>query len=529
MSKLSIRVAQFASGLVLAAGVMGCPEPTPEPEAQGDAATLADVDTLCMLSSRGEYLYETELRASGQQRCAIGATEPPDRRPAWEAEAQAVAEAACAADGQNRALLEDALTGGRVVIHMDVVRACDAWGEALKRGEERDRTDKPCDGMIEGQVAVGGTCVQAWDCAGDAICAPGADNATVLTCQAPGTAGATCETDATKDRARGRGAPECAAGLSCVDGLCAPLGAAGATCGTGQAPCDADTYCKDGTCAAREPAGGVCAAESHCQTGLKCQADVCTPDVPVPTGEACDPEGLPCADPCASCHATTAGGDVFVCALQGEADAACDSSADCRLSLTCAANGRCVAPAAANASCADRACADGLFCACPGNAAACDDAAQVCSPRIAPGGACSTDNQLTGGCDQGYCFDGTCHESALGAPCHTADVCPLGATCTGNDTTAGVCATDPVLGEACSTSRPCAEGYCAASGTCMEQGAPGDGCSEDAACESGLCLDDGTCAAGVGESCLTTRGYFPNYILLSMLGLWFVRRRRARA
>lgn len=116
-----------------------------------------------------------------------------------------------------------------------------------------------------------------------------------------------------------RSSLECVDGLVCwgasakADGICAPPGAAGATCGRAEDPLatflranddarhpECAGYCGYGRCAARVAAGGACATTAQCATGSHCVAGRCAPGLPPAAGEDCSTsacaDGLACID-----------------------------------------------------------------------------------------------------------------------------------------------------------------------------------------------------------------------------------------
>lgn len=116
-----------------------------------------------------------------------------------------------------------------------------------------------------------------------------------------------------------RSSLECVDGLACwgasakADGICAPPGATGASCGRGEDALatfvrasgderhpECAGFCGYGRCASRVATGGACAAGAQCASGNRCVAGRCIEGAPPRLGEDCTASacagGLACVD-----------------------------------------------------------------------------------------------------------------------------------------------------------------------------------------------------------------------------------------
>lgn len=135
-----------------------------------------------------------------------------------------------------------------------------------------------------------------------------------------------------------RSSLECVDGLACwgatakADGICAPPGATGATCGRGEDALatflrasgdvrhpECAGFCGYGRCAARVATGGACAAGAQCAAGDRCVAGRCVEGAPPGLAEDCT------ASACADGLACVAGR----CAAPRKAGESCSRPSDC--------------------------------------------------------------------------------------------------------------------------------------------------------------------------------------------------------
>ncbi|MDX9723995.1 MAG: hypothetical protein RBU37_24810, partial [Myxococcota bacterium] len=110
-----------------------------------------------------------------------------------------------------------------------------------------------------------------------------------------------------------------------------------------------------------------------------------------------------------------------------------------------------------------------------------------CVARPLPGEACSAELPCLSG---SRCVDELCEGFAVvavGESCDQLRRCPYLSECVG-----GVCRGSALLGESCSSTVPCASGYCGA-GQCQPLVSEGE-CSASGQCVSGLCLE-GQCSS----------------------------------
>lgn len=208
------------------------------------------------------------------------------------------------------------------------------------------------------------------------------------------------------------------AGVACCAGVCEPLIEAGGDCSGPGARCVSTAVCKraagaaSSTCQPRVVLGQSCASTSDCMAGLSCNTGTSAGSgtcVRFPgTGEACDPETLPCDSNLDVCDAGTltctprvavgepcgaSGGcvayascapDTLTCVALGAVGAPCAGEDSCLAVLTCT-NGTCAQPPA-NPACtfpdADAGAGDGAA----GDAPSGDGSSDAGSPDASDGG-----------------------------------------------------------------------------------------------------------------------------------------------
>jgi hypothetical protein len=281
---------------------------------------------------------------------------------------------------------------------------------------------------------------------------------------------------------------------------CDPYACSGTACAgncTADAQCAKDAYCQTGKCTPKGKAAAVCTTDKQCGSG-HCADGVCCDTACTGQCEACN--NVPGAD-AGTCSPVTGAplGEKTACAAN---DAACGGTCDGKNRLTCNYP-------AQGAVCRDGACTDGkatvtgycdghgacpatqiVTCAkgcegtvCSGDECALDSdckdpgkycAAGACTPKAAPGAACSS----ASGCQSGFCTDGVCCDSACLGQCEACDASGSMGTCSaapkGDSPHGGrtSCATD---GSVCG-------------GTC--DGSTRDSCKYpfDVTCRAGSCV-----------------------------------------
>jgi len=375
-----------------------------------------------------------------------------------------------------------------------------------------------CDEACETCVAEPGTCTPLADGAAAAACGAmlcdGVGGACPATCAGDADCAAShfcdgqgaCLPDVGAGEACGRDAV-CAAGTSCVDGVCCtsacggacercdlpshegactPVGdgtfvvacgayacdGVGSACPTtcaGDGDCLAAFFCDAGLC---RPDGGPsapCAHDGQCGAGTTCVDDVCCTSACAGACERCDLEGS--AGACAPLNDGTlvAACGAYACdGAGGACPTTCVGDGDCAADHFCAA-GACVPDVAAGAACERTAqCAAG----------ACTDDVCCTAPCDGPCGRCGFNG--TAGC--GLFGDGTFVAACGAYACDgTTAACPT--TCVGD----GDCAADH---------------YCDGQGACQPDRAAGDGCARGAECPTGVCVDGVCCDGACDGACV---------------------------
>lgn len=292
-------------------------------------------------------------------------------------------------------------------------------------------------GTCVAPVAEDSACSAPFVCADDLVC-----NTATLTCEAPGSTGATCV--ATED---------CAIGLYCEEGACTQGVALGGecrntrTCGADRAclrapetrvctdPVGLGDACEFGTCTAPLVCGeaGLCVALpvedepcllGECAAGLACE-DLTQTCQPLPgEGETCFmgstfcAAGLGCDFSSNTCR--PGGGDGTECLLNPP-EYVCAEGFACDFGAT---GSLCRPIAATGGACgSDRACMPADYC---------DVTTNVCTPRLGEGSLCPGRNECTDGlvCERRNGGPATCFATpARDEPC--IDTCVDGLACTG--------------------------------------------------------------------------------------------------
>jgi hypothetical protein len=190
----------------------------------------------------------------------------------------------------------------------------------------------------------------------------------------------------------------------------------------------------------------------------------------------------------------------------------CAGPSDCARGLTCGSGGTCTPRTAEGDACAGAAeCIEGTICdgVCRATTTAgpdepCDVAARCAGWLSCRGGTCMIGADATEACDvdspcrfETRCEDGVCVERILpDSPCGDAALCPRSHTCI-----EGVCEPRPIAGQPCSDDSPCLDGLCT-DGVCVfsEAAALCDAFFEcrSARCNAGVCQSEPL----LGEPCV---------------------------
>lgn len=167
-----------------------------------------------------------------------------------------------------RARVENSMLKKRVALNEAEANTCLSALEAASCAEINAlfaEAKGACDKALVGQVAVGGECFEANECARGSFCSLVSD--------------CTGECVAYTRLGGGCGAGTiCEPGTQCLDGLCRERGGLGATCGgqSGQS-CNSDHFCSGdsataaGSCAPPQTEGS-CESNFDCQLGFQCAA-----------------------------------------------------------------------------------------------------------------------------------------------------------------------------------------------------------------------------------------------------------------
>ncbi len=275
----------------------------------------------------------------------------------------------------------------------------------------------------------------------------------------------------------GQGCFACAAGESCVAGVCAkPSGCSPASCPSG---CCYSGVCMPGDNASLCGQGGascvVCKDGERC-TNRSCQATACTPAT--------------CASGCCDSKGNC---------VSGTSEAACGSGG-----LSCSS-------CPTGSICANHACQSAPTCSCPGG---CCDAAGTCQPGSAPS-ACGTGGGACVACGSNQtCVQGKCSCGPGACPgCCQNNQCKTGDQPTACGKGGAACTT-------CSGGDVCSGGSCSSGATCSAASCK-DGCCQNNTCQTnaqaacgifgGSCQKCGfteSCNAGVCNNSLLCNSYF---------------------
>jgi hypothetical protein len=242
----------------------------------------------------------------------------------------AACKASAGLDSYTFLTLIDGAKSGKITYNEDQAGACLDGFRSTTCSFEGLQGEDPCDAAFTGTIPMGGACVISAECAGGASCEQTDQNCDRDTMCCPGTCGAP-----------------------------SVVVAAGASCGENDI-CPANQYCKPpatgdvGTCTALlTSAGAACDSFFACANPMICNgfADMPTCELPVATGETCDPDALiPCLKDQDHCDDVT-----MKCAGPKADGAACEFSSECELDSTCAGatTTTCQANVAVGGTCSD--------------------------------------------------------------------------------------------------------------------------------------------------------------------------------
>ena len=191
-----------------AAGCPGCPPA--EGEGEDEDLVSAEAAELCAIYLRGQTLFVQLNFGGGFQRCS--ASDPP---PALSDEdIAAIAEGCRTKENPTAVDFELALTGGRVLMNLDNIRACSEF-------ELEGQTEPPaaCENLFTSLQDAGDACQQTWDCSGELVCQAVDITSQQLTCTTPADSGEACLPQIDLIAAPAR---TCAEGLECVNFTCVP-------------------------------------------------------------------------------------------------------------------------------------------------------------------------------------------------------------------------------------------------------------------------------------------------------------------
>jgi hypothetical protein len=188
--------------------------------------------------------------------------------------------------------LGDALARGAIVLESGDADRCVADAARALDGcdwvtPQAPRLPASCRSIVHGRIAAGASCRSSLECADGLVCW-GASAKVEGVCAPPGATGASCghvdDTLATSVRASGdERHPECAG--FCRYGRCAARGATGAACATSD-QCVRDAHCAAGRCVAGPgPGSGEDCSGAACADGLACVDGRCA--APRKAGESC--------------------------------------------------------------------------------------------------------------------------------------------------------------------------------------------------------------------------------------------------
>lgn len=257
----------------------------------------------------------------------------------------------------------------------------------------------PCEGILNGQVALGGSCTFSFDCLSELYCRPTGGSSCSGSCAAPVPAGQSC------------GPYDlCAGGGSCSGGTCGPGGTstpAGPGTGGPGTPCSETSDCQSCLdCSFISDGGMICVGSGLLGATCQFDSDCATPLLYCKQG-TCAPSGIPGDTGCLSTSDNSCligwcqpaqGSTPSVCVGSSAIGGPCVDGHSCSSGYCVdggSALGTCTADATQGQSCASASCGDNLYC---------DQTTQLCEATLGGGAVCTSGDQ----CQSSSCLNGQC-------------------------------------------------------------------------------------------------------------------------
>jgi hypothetical protein len=311
---------------------------------------------------------------------------------------------------------------------------------------------------------------------------------------------------------------DCAAGNTCVSGVCVALSKLGDAC-TDASRCPAGTFCTDGVCCGEAScgSGAVCNTSGKPGSCAKTKATTCTSASECESGFCVD--GVCCDRACTEqCAACDLAGSVGTCApVAGEQPHGARTPCSAGGGDVCAArrcDGKdtttCAAFASPATSCSPKTCNAGVLAQpskCDGKGACKPPSTRSCAPyACADATDCASSCTTKSDCSDGFtCVEGSC--VAIAATCSDD-----GAESVPNDGSAAT---------------KCAPFRCdGTTGRCFDACVTGDECASGAACADGRCQAAASTSSSGGCSTSPVAGTVAVPVL-ALLGALALRSRRA--